>query len=37
MLTFSGERTTLPGLYTPWTLPKAAAMENMGPMGARAW
>ena len=29
---FSGERLTLPGLYTPCTLPKAAAMENMGPI-----
>jgi hypothetical protein len=26
----------LPGLYTPWTFPKAAAIENMGPIGARA-
>jgi hypothetical protein len=32
----SGESTTFPGLYTPWTFPNAAAIENMSPTLERA-
>lgn len=32
----SGWRRTLPGLYTPWTFPKPAAMEKYGPTSTRA-
>jgi hypothetical protein len=35
LLEQTGCSFTFPGLYTPWTLPKPAAMEKYGEMGDR--